>query len=232
MIKSALEYIIGLKKPETIEIDGRTFINGGYHPVLSPYNATVNLHTLTGLVDIIKKEYGGENLVINIKSHTEVEVVSCVYGGEMQRDTHYTVTAILPSLNFGRSMEMESFIIELQSKFMPDENRNNLLNFASRVRFDDNQEIYDNGVSQMVTVKTGVAKLENTQTPNPVKLRPFRTFHNVEQPASDFIFRIDKNRGFMLVEADGGAWKNEAMQNIKAYLQEAFKDFPDITVVA
>ena len=232
MIKSALEYIIGLKKPETIEIDGRTFINGGYHPVLSPYNATVNLHTLTGLVDIIKKEYGGENLVINIKSHTEVEVVSCVYGEEMQRDIHYTVTAILPSLNFGRSMEMESFIIELQSKFMPDENRNNLLNFASRVRFDDNQEIYDNGVSQMVTVKTGVAKLENTQTPNPVKLRPFRTFHNVEQPASDFIFRIDKNRGFMLVEADGGAWKSEAMQNIKAYLQEAFKDFPDITVIA
>lgn len=61
----------------------------------------------------------------------------------------------------------------------------------------------------------------------------------VEQPASDFVFRVSEGRGgapvFKLVTADGGVWKSQAVANVKAYLTEALKDIPDrdkITIIA
>lgn len=65
---------------------------------------------------------------------------------------------------------------------------------------------------------------EDVIVPNPVTLRPYRTFLEVEQPESKFIFRIregsDGQPMFKLVEADGGLWKYEAVDAIKKYLTE------------
>lgn len=57
-----------------------------------------------------------------------------------------------------------------------------------------------------------------------VVLRPYRTFTEVEQPASAFIFRCRQDQGkmqFMLCEADGGAWRSEAMKNIQTFMEKA-----------
>lgn len=56
------------------------------------------------------------------------------------------------------------------------------------------------------------------------KLQPYRTFLEVEQPASDFLLRLDKEGRPALYEADGGAWKLEAKRNIAAYLCEQLAD--------
>ena len=77
-------------------------------------------------------------------------------------------------------------------------------------------------VSQKTTIKTGIANKTDVIVPNPVKLRPYRTFAEIEQPESSYVFRImDTDRGpaFKLVEADGGLWKNGTMQKIKEYLE-------------
>ena len=74
--------------------------------------------------------------------------------------------------------------------------------------------------------------------PNPVSLRPYRTFSEVEQPESNYVFRIkdsDKGPAFKLVEADGGLWKNATMRKIKEYLEfELSKELDcyHITVIA
>lgn len=57
---------------------------------------------------------------------------------------------------------------------------------------------------------------------DPVKLRPYRTFAEIEQPESSYVFRIkdgDRGPAFKLVEADGGLWKNAVMKKIKEYLE-------------
>lgn len=61
-----------------------------------------------------------------------------------------------------------------------------------------------------------------------MELIPFRTFQEVEQPASKFVFRIgDKDvPAFKLTEAEGGIWKNEAIRNIKRYFSEAVSSMP------
>lgn len=76
---------------------------------------------------------------------------------------------------------------------------------------------------------------ENIQDPNTdaqkvrkinvsISLRPYRTFLEVEQPESKFIFRIREGANgepsFKLVEADGGLWKYKAVTSIKDYLKD------------
>ena len=73
--------------------------------------------------------------------------------------------------------------------------------------------------------------------PNPVTLCPYRTFLEVEQPESQFVFRIKDEGGvqFKLVEAEGGMWKNEAMHLIKNYFLSELKEIladGRITVIA
>ena len=93
-------------------------------------------------------------------------------------------------------------------------------------------EVQDNGISQMATVRDGVASLAQAKTPNPVTLRPYRTFNEVEQPASQFVFRINKLANLALFEADGGKWKLEAVKNIASYLTKELAGNNKITILA
>ncbi len=58
-----------------------------------------------------------------------------------------------------------------------------------------------------------------------VALAPFRTFPEIEQPISEFVFRArctgEGTPALMLVEADGGRWKIDAITTIRAEM-EAF----------
>ena len=64
----------------------------------------------------------------------------------------------------------------------------------------------------------GVASADDVIVPNPVELAPYRTFLEVEQPSSSFIFRMKNGPRGAIFEADGGAWRNQAILNIKEYL--------------
>ena len=60
-----------------------------------------------------------------------------------------------------------------------------------------------------------------------VRLSPYRTFREIEQPESQFLLRIrtdDRgNAEVALFEADGGVWRNEARLRIAEYLKEHIK---------
>ena len=94
------------------------------------------------------------------------------------------------------------------------------------------KSISDDGVSQAATIKTGVASVNDVKVPNPVVLAPFRTFPEISQPESKFIFRMQSGPRAALFEADGGAWRNEAMMKIKACLEEQLKEIKNIQIIA
>lgn len=66
-----------------------------------------------------------------------------------------------------------------------------------------------------------------------VTLAPFRTFTEVPQPESPFIFRA-KDAGaeaiplLALFECDGGKWQTQAMESIKKFLDDAKTGVPVI----
>lgn len=240
-IKEALEYAVELSEygNEIVQADDGTEYydaNKTRMVQLEPkrYPRTLELSTLTSLVDYLKTDLNNmkkQRLIVTVDKNDEV----CVWSenDELEHRTLLVdVKARIPEVTFGRFLSSEQFNIMLQSNFIDYADRGTLLDFASALKIENGSEIEDNGVSQVATVKTGVASLAKGKAPNPVTLRPYRTFSEVEQPASLFVFRIDKQAQMALFEADGKHWVQEAVSNIAAYLKEQLAEQEHITVLA
>ena len=146
------------------------------------------------------------------------------------------VHAELPEFPFDQFIGHETFLISVQSKFVPNTDSDLLLKFAGTVESGTITDYGDDGISQKATVKTGVASKADAVIPSPVRLKPYRTFTEVDQPESDFVFRMkeDKYDGVQcaLFEADGGAWKLHAMESIQEYLEEQLKGVDGFTIIS
>ena len=236
MIKEAFEYIVGLKTPVITEIDGNTYSDKPLNRIgYVPYAKTIGMKTLTSLVEYIKANIDSmsEKMIVHVISPTEVHLYSSL-DADRKREYLVEVNAELPDFRFGSFIDHENFVIALQSKFVPNEDRDLVLKFAGTVEDGTVAEYGDDGVTQKATIKTGVASKADAVVPNPVNLIPYRTFLEVQQPASDFIFRMKSSCGVQcaIFEADGGAWKNEAMSRIKNYLALELSEYPQFTVIS
>lgn len=193
------------------------------------------MKTLTSLVEYIKANIDSmsEKMIVHVISPTEVHLYSSL-DADRKREYLVEVNAELPDFRFGSFIDHENFVIALQSKFVPNEDRDLVLKFAGTVEDGTVAEYGDDGVTQKATIKTGVASKADAVVPNPVNLIPYRTFLEVQQPASDFIFRMKSSCGVQcaIFEADGGAWKNEAMSRIKNYLALELSEYPQFTVIS
>lgn len=236
MIRAALEYINGLKEPTIKEIDGNTYSDKPLERIsYIPYAGAIEMKTLSSFVEYIKANIDemSDKMIVHVVSPTEVRLYSAL---DMDRKREYLVkvNAELPDFRFGNFIDHESFVIALQSKFVPNDDRDLVLKFAGTVEDGTVAEYGDDGVTQKATIKTGIASKTDAVVPNPVNLIPYRTFLEVQQPASDFIFRMKSANGVQcaIFEADGGAWKNEAMDNIKEYLKNELADLKQFTVIS
>lgn len=244
-IKEAIAYIAKLaveaEKPEQIEINGRTYCTKNLNRYDRPDMAEpIKATTLTSLVDYIKesREELRDRTIIQVVSATKVLLYSGLLP-ERDRETLFEVNALLPQFEYGREYDQESFLISMQSCFKESEDREAVTILASNIVNTQEATFSDNGTTQQAVMKTGITTKDNVLVPNPVHLIPYRTFLEVEQPGSDFVFRVSEGRGgapvFKLVAADGGIWKAQAVENVKSYLVEALKDIPDrekITIIA
>lgn len=237
MFKEALEYIVGLKEPVVEVYNNEFYSDKPLYRVENyiPKADCVTVHTLTSLLDYIISDIDemSDKMIVAVESPTCVRLYSQL---DDNRDREYLMKAeaLLPEFRFNQFIDQESFCIALQSKFQPNNDRELLLKFAGTVEAGTVAQYGDDGVSQKATIKTGLASKGDAIIPNPVKLIPYRTFLEVEQPESNFIFRMRDNRGVecAIFEADGGAWKMQAMQDIQMYLQDALEGFPQFTVIA
>jgi len=239
MIKEALQYIVGLGKAEEHVINGACYSDKPLHRIDTYYPKAdaIEMHTLTSLVDYIKSEVDEmpPRMIVEVKSPTEVELYSQL-DPNRDRESLVVASARVPGFEFDRFVEHEKFCINLQSKFIPSDDRELILKFAGTVEAGSVSEYGDDGVTQKATIKTGLASKGDAIVPNPVCLRPYRTFLEVEQPESAFVFRMKQDSyGSVMCavfEADGGAWKMDATQAIKEYLQRELDGMPQFTVIS
>lgn len=234
--KEALEYLVEEVKPLVeIEKDGVTYTTQPLYQIKSPVLNTIRVNTLTGLVDYLNSKFDDLGKVcVNILTPQKIEVFK-PYAKDKQRDEVIIANANVPYISIiEERVDIENFIVQMQSVFVSTEDSAKLIKLVSNIKVDNGGKIEDNGYTQTVTAKTGVATVAQVEVPNPVNLKPFRTFTEVNQPEVPFVFRIKKysdSVSVRLYEADGGAWKNEAIENIKQYLLEAFKDNENIVVI-
>lgn len=240
MLKSAIQKIIDLAAPNVQVIDGETYSDKQLQRIsYIPYADKITMNTLSSLIEYIKSgvDMFNGNMIIHVKSPTCVALYSAL-DCERNREIVAEVVASVPEFAFNRFVNHEEFVIGVQSKFVDgnDNDKALLLKFAGTVEAGSVAEYGDDGVSQKATVKTGIASKGDAIIPSPVRLKPFRTFVEVDQPVCSFIFRMKDDRcggvQCALFEADGGAWKIGAMEAIKAYLVKELEGFNNFIIIS
>jgi len=167
----------------------------------------------------------GTTIMVQVKSNDTVEVMT-TYLSDFSRNTLYRAKADAPGLRTGfRGREVA--LIELRSLCIPNEGTAYLLDLLSRMTNENSVSTNDNGVTQTVEARQGVALNALIEIKPRVMLRPFRTFLEVEQPESEFLLRVDPDEGIGFFEADGGIWKLEAKKNIADYFLKNMGDLID-----
>lgn len=239
MLKDAMQYLLNLNtKPadRVVEIDDlvtgvkkTVVINDDGNAQILKRDDSISkqallLSTLTSLVDYVSsgKDRKYEDLFIHVEDEETVYLRGTLLD-DGNREELVKVKAIIPYFNFDSFLDAEQLNIQLQSKFVQNEDRDILLKVVGNIQEDNVRTTGDNGMAQAVTIKTGVASADDVLVPNPVKLAPYRTFLEVEQPESKFIFRMKDGPRGAIFEADGGAWRNQAIKNIKDYLSAALE---------
>ena len=235
-----IEELVQRADTRIIEVDGEHYATGDLKQIPKPYYApeTINLNSLDSLVDIIKKELKKitEPLFIRIISPTKIDVfTSFKTDDRCIRDYLYRANAELPNIVIDNYVDHESFIIALKSKLIKNEDNEYVLNLLSKITDTESVTSDDNGISQTVRAKKGVVMVENVLVRPIVNLMPYRTFLEVGQPESQFLLRLKEGGYVGIFEADGGAWKLEAKENINEYLSQKLSDeiiAGDVVVIA
>lgn len=227
MIKEALRYVAELATEAqgiiTEEINGETYIKGDAKRIPTDKAETLSLNTLQATVDYIRDCIRAYNFVhpfivdINDRTVTVRSGMNC----HMERNTMSITKPTLPSIALNQYMDMEEFIIQLKTCFVESDNLNKLAQLVSSITDKSEVKVEDDGFSMTVSQTSGTAikKAEELHINPIVRLAPYRTYMELEQPESKFLLRVLDGGRMALYEADGGMWKLEAQRKISEYLR-------------
>ena len=229
-LRNALEYLTEMandaREPHVVEIGGKTYCDKGMQRYAKEDLAgAIQVRSLKSLVEYIngKSEELRESMIVHVEGPGFVSLVSGLTK-ERERETLMFARAEDVGFQFDHYYDQERFVINMQTCFEQTEEVGYITTVAGNVVNETVANYGDNGTNQKVTISHGIAGREDAEVPNPVVLRPYRTFMEVEQPESKFVFRInedaDKAPIFKLIEADGGLWKYEAVESIKEYIKK------------
>ncbi len=226
MLKAAIEKIESMAHPIIHEVEGRIFAtdSNGTEEIRPELDIcrTLQLNSLDALIQMIKTSDAPFPLYITVPSYDRIVTFTHPDSAfRNQRLEPYVVKATdVPGWESSVQMGFEEAMIALRTRFQESIDSDYALKLLSDITTGSKVTYNDNGVATSIVTQKGVA-LQSNQAIRPIiKLRPYRTFQEVEQPESQFLIRVNE-RGIKFVEADGGMWKLTARKTVKAYLEEA-----------
>jgi hypothetical protein len=226
-----------------VEVDGRKYTPARLSPVMYvPRPPTLTVHNLRGFCGFINNDIDEriikDKSLIVVDSPEQVRLISAVYGEDLKREEPVTAKLDdkLERFPFGKFLSQEEFAIRFRSLFVQKKGDDfeYVLSYTSKLVGGTQIEGSDDGITQEVQIRRGMSgALKDKVALKPiVKLSPFRTFREVEQPQSEFLLRVRLNNNdapaVALFEADGGVWINEATENVVRYVQSLVADIPVI----
>jgi len=242
MIKEAIEKILSLSPVQELQFDEREYTARPIHAVTPAHIDGFELNTLTGIIDYLASDVdgiSGSKPILHVMNYDKVILKSACDAVWKERDYFAIATtkSHATGFTFDTFIPLEKFIIELQSKFIHTDTLKEMLTILGNVRAEKVETHADDGVTQMIDTRDGMNCVQKTDLPNPVLLAPYRTFHEIDQPVSPFILRLKQGREAgdfqaALFEADGGAWKMEAIQSIKEYFKAQLPEGSVVTILA
>ena len=247
MLKEFVEKILSMAVPNYHEVGDLEYTDKELKLIYPPAPKAVECSTLQGLVDL----YDGAlddaktkgDLLAHITSPTSVELIS----RESDEYGHRRAWAVAKypgckTFPFGAWLDPESFIIAAQQYFQRVMIENDdgsmakdldyVLKSASSISAEAGTDYADDGIAQRVAMRSGVT-LKTTDTLRPiVTLAPVRTFAEIDQVLSTFVFRArvaGSAVNLALFEGDGGRWQLAAVAAIAAWLEPKLPKVPVIS---
>jgi hypothetical protein len=195
-----------------------------------PVPAQLTFGSLQALADYVRENRDGlalETCVLHVAHATAVRLLGPLTGEKRQRFTYAEArSGNLIQQWLGAYHAQDDFVVALQSRFTPEMDRAAVLGVVSKLKEEQSLETEDDGVTQRATARAGVHLAQQVAVPNPVRLAPFRTFREIDQPASSFVLRVQKGPRCALFEADGGAWELEAIARTAEWLRARVEGIP------
>ena len=228
MLQKFIEHIQKTTQPLITEVDGSTFCinsDGDVKEILPTifHPSTLPLNSLDALIKMVKTEASEQDapLYITIPDHTTVRCFGQPDASERyHRQVYYEANATdVPGWAEKNTLGFEEAQIALRTRFQETPDTLYAMKLVSDISLGAKVIYNDNGIATTITTQKGVALQTNEQIRPLVKLRPYRTFQEVEQPESIFLIRVS-DRGISFIEADGGMWKLAARETIKTFLEE------------
>lgn len=223
-----VQKIAELAETQVITVDDKEYASKPIYNPPAPYEPLakpLGVSTLSGLVSYCRSFVpAGMDHVLHVRSHCEVAVASKIQGVNREREVLIVATASIPSFKYGSWLPHSEFMVAIQAQFQDYGDRGKVAKVVGTIREEAAKTSVDDGVTQKVTASAGIALAQEVALPNPVILKPYRTFSEVDQPPSQFVLRVQAGNGLpnvALFEADGGKWKLEAIQNVREYLEAA-----------
>ena len=240
MLQKFIEHIQKTTKPLIATVDSSTFriTSDGDVKELLPtifHPNILTLNSLDALVKMVKTEaprYTEAPLYITIPDHLKVQCFTQPDPDKRYfRQFFYEVNATdVPGWAEKITLGFEEAQIALRTRFQETPDTLYAMKLVSDISLGAKVIYNDNGIATTITTQKGVALQTNEQIRPLVKLRPYRTFQEVEQPESIFLIRVS-DRGISFIEADGGMWKLSARETVKKFLEEKLsKEIEDGTV--
>lgn len=234
MLKEAIEKIEKMSAPTFHEVDGSVFANQEMVHIMDkkPVPKCIELTGLDSVCKMVRNEaeHVGLKIFIQVKDYRSVSVFTELDADE-DRLYLYKCAADTPVVTTDRFMGYEKAIIELRSLYIPNDGTAYLLNLLSSISNESKVTSSDNGVTQQVEARSGIALNSMVKIEPRVSLQPFRTFVEVDQPESEFLLRINDRGEIGFFPADGGVWKLEATRNVAAYFEQELKNLIDAGTV-
>jgi hypothetical protein len=235
--------VAAAKEPSVQKVGGQETLSlpPGWHNVVPSQErvTALGVGTLSGVKDYIASNVDGHEggkLMLHVAPSC-VEVTAAMdYDAANRRFFRPVFVVAQPKgvggFRFGEYFDIETFVILLQGNFVQTPNRDLLQATVSSVTESSVRTNADDGVTQEVTARKGIALAERAKLPNPIRLTPYRTFPEVDQPESPFILRARPCNGglpqFGLFETDGGRWAVDAAEAISVWLKS---NVPGIAVI-
>lgn len=238
MIEKAINKIVELTKlagPKSVEINGLTYYGDGNRlelmkpPVIGPIEGSTLL-SVCDYVNLCAEKEGVTVGYLIVESPADIKVVISADQTFRRRQYPFTASAIVDRFSYGQNISIDEFIPKVKSMFSDGGDKDELLKFTGNVTAESSVSVEDDGTTQRVQVKKGIARREDVALPQTVVLHPFETFPEIDQPARKFVFRIQKDENTFycrLIPADGEAWKVPVKEQIAAFLKEKLQqDIP------
>lgn len=229
---------------KTVECDGILFARETFKPVMfCPRPDTLRGYTLTGLLDYIKnnrEQLMLDQCMIQVESHQSVRLYARFDDEDLKRSCFFQsrIDDDLPEFPFDLFITPEEFCIKARALFVPSNDLDIVIAMASKVVAQNEVITQDDGLSQEIQVRRGVsgAAKDSVETKGIYRLRPYRTFREVEQPEASFILRFKPTENgvprIALFDAEGGIWRNNAILAIKEYIEKTIVSDVVIPVLA